>query len=70
MTAENVSRCFQTAGGDFFALKKINLEIPRGKLRAVSFSRTGISENWMRKPGQSSGAMRSGLCSSQSPLFR
>lgn len=32
MTAENVSRCFQTAGGDFFALKKINLEIPRGKL--------------------------------------
>ncbi|MCI5650318.1 MAG: ATP-binding cassette domain-containing protein [Fusicatenibacter sp.] len=32
MTAVNVSRCFQTKSGDFWALKNINIEIPRGKL--------------------------------------
>ena len=29
---EGVSRCFKTSGGDFWALKDINIEVPRGKL--------------------------------------
>ena len=32
MRAENVSRCFKTQGGDFWALKDVSLEIPQGKL--------------------------------------
>ena len=29
---KNVSRCFKTSGGELWALKDVNIEIPRGKL--------------------------------------
>ena len=32
ISARNVKRCFSTASGDFWALKGINADIPRGKL--------------------------------------
>ncbi len=32
LSARNVKRCFSTSGGDFWALKGVNAEIPRGKL--------------------------------------
>ncbi|MBR6570821.1 MAG: ABC transporter ATP-binding protein [Clostridia bacterium] len=32
ISAQNVKRCFSTASGDFWALKGVNADIPRGKL--------------------------------------
>ena len=32
ISARNVKRCFSTSAGDFWALKGVNAEIPRGKL--------------------------------------
>jgi len=32
LSAKNVKRCFSTSGGDFWALKGVSAEIPRGKL--------------------------------------
>lgn len=32
MRAENISRCFKTQSGEFWALKNVSMEIPRGKL--------------------------------------
>jgi len=32
LSAKNVKRCFSTSGGDFWALKGVSADIPRGKL--------------------------------------
>ena len=32
LSAKNVKRCFSTSGGDFWALKGVDADIPRGKL--------------------------------------
>lgn len=32
LSAKNVKRCFSTSGGEFWALKGVNVDIPRGKL--------------------------------------
>ncbi|MBR6767806.1 MAG: ABC transporter ATP-binding protein [Clostridia bacterium] len=32
ISAKGIKRCFSTSGGDFWALKGVNVEIPRGKL--------------------------------------
>ena len=32
IVTKGVKRCFSTSGGDFWALKGVDVEIPRGKL--------------------------------------